>query len=423
MSQPIADRNLFDKKVLPNGITLYTKIVDTAYSMVELTVPVGSQHNTGQYLPGTFHFLEHMCLERSELFPERHSFKKFLGLKSASSNAGTGLDNTTYYFSTPNQHIDDLIPGFLSSVFQPVFSQDDLDLQKTIISNERQRKERWFPGNTELGQYLNTKWMWDCPVSLNQRLGSDHNLADMTLEKLKLAHKNYFNSDITVLFIGQQPSPLLEQQLADLKVNQVTDLDSTWDSQHWVNKDYHVKAFRDVNRHQLYFANFQPHTKPSMDQNIAKHFILAYLLNHIHGPIYHWLREDKGWVYEVNFDSSSNWEVTEWGIMLPLNNQQQVDIVRQELWPRVEQALQDTHSLNLEVTRALGMRAYHYQTTASFLNSASRDLDLYGRIIGESEYVQAIEKCRDRDYILGVYHKLFSPTDIGSFCAVPEAGE
>lgn len=419
----MTDRNLFDKKVLPNGITLYTKIVDTTYSMVELTIPIGSRNSFGQYLPGTFHFLEHMCLDRSKLFPKRHSFKKHLGLKSASSNASTGYDSTSYYFSTPNQHLNDLIPGFLSSLFDPIFSPDDLSLQQTIIRNERQKKERWFPGTTELGQYLSTQWMWDCPVSLEQRLGSDKDLQQMTIERLKQAHQQYFTSDITVLYIGHQPNQLLEDLLLQIPLTHIQPPAQSWQSQHWVNKDYHRKAFRDVSRHQLYISSFTRHTAPSVEQSIGKNFILNYLLNHVHGPIYSWLRDDKGWVYDVSYDGGSDWDVTEWNIMIPLNNPDQVDVVRHELWPRIEAALQDRVAIDLEATRALGLRAYHYQTTASFLSSASSDLALYNRIVPESEYIQALEKCRDQNYLWGIYQQLFNPTNAGMFCAIPETAE
>ncbi len=420
MLKNMTDRNLFDKKILPNGITLYTKIVDTAYSAVELVIPVGSRHNTGPYLPGTFHFLEHMCLERSPLFPDRYGFTRFLGLKSAHVNATTSYDSTNFYFSTPNQHLDALVPGFLASIFQPIFSKDEVDIHRAIISNERKPQERWFPSANELSQYICTQWQWDAPVSLNQRLGSDKDLADMTVPRLKDAHKQYFNSDIIVFYIGHQPSQKLEDQLSRLKVSKLPTLEKTWDHQRWVNKDYHIKAFRDVSQYKLHFGNFQRHPRPDFSQMVGKQFIINYLINPVHGPLFQWLREEKGWVYNINYTSNTDWCVTEWTMMVPLNNQEQVDIVRQEFWLRAEQALQDQPAIDLEVDRALGMRAYHYQTTSSIINSAVSDVDSFGRIISETEHRQAINMCRSREYLLEVYQQLFNPIDIGSFCAIPE---
>lgn len=415
------DRNLFETIKLKNSLTVYQKIMDTPYSVVEVTVPVGSAHNIHTIKPGTFHFLEHICCDRSQLFPDRHQFKQFIGLKSVQSNASTGPFSTSYYFASPNQHLHDVIPGFIASIFQPLITTEDIQLQKTIIGNERQRKERWFPSDTELGQYLSTKWQYDVPLELNQRLGSDHDLASITVTDLQTAHQHYLSPQTTIIYVGQQPNQLLLDLLAELPITQdQPPLPHNWRPMHWVKPQFHHHSFRDASRFQLYYGDFRPHAQVDLDQHIGLRFILNYLTNSVHGPLFHWLRQEKGYLYEIGQGSSTRFSQTEWWLRLPLSNLDQVEEVRQQLWDGVEQALQDQSAIDQEVTRQVGQRAFAFQTTLSLLQAASDDLEVHGRIIPESQLIAAIEHCRQPQHIKHVFSHYFDQTTMGSFLATPQ---
>ena len=242
--------NDFSAEVLSNGIKVHRNPIDAKFTGVYLMVPLGTAHNTGLIKPGAFHFLEHMCCTESELYPEANSYARKVGLTGGWENAATSTFDTVYQLSAPNDSLSDLLPGFFARVFRPVFSDQALANQRTVIANERQRRQRWYPGSSEISWYESTQWQYDMRFPLNQIFGADDDLAAMDAQSLRLAHRQYFASGIRLFIAGSADVQPLISELEGLSVSE-SEAASSYDVPRWVRQDYHVKHFRDASRYSL----------------------------------------------------------------------------------------------------------------------------------------------------------------------------
>ena len=59
------DRQVFEIHQLANGMSVYHYPSDQPYVVIRLRIPFGSAHNTGEILPGTAHFFEHMMFRET----------------------------------------------------------------------------------------------------------------------------------------------------------------------------------------------------------------------------------------------------------------------------------------------------------------------------------------------------------------------
>ena len=418
----LRDRQIFDSQTLPNGVQTYVYADQGRYSVSTITVPVGSASSFGRYAPGTFHFLEHMLFNRSKEHPALNQYSTLVGLKGGTFSASTAPFHTRYVLQVPTIHFAELWKGFFSAVFQPYFDSNDLEVERGTISSERRRKERWFPGGSELEQYMDTGWMHDIALTLEQRLGSESSLAAIDIAALEYAHRSsYFSEGLQMVTGGSADFKPLIASLAELRI-QGAPPERRIDPIRWVNKEYHVQPFRDIGRHILRFGGIVS-GPPEPLRNRARSFILEYLTNSTHGPLFKWLREERGWVYDLGYSNglSLNGQGI-WTLRLPLGTQGQVKIVREQLVERVEAALQDTKALNNEVGRLLNMaEAYWYPEIAPIVNEALSSLENSGRIFSEVEYLARLDRFRDSTFLTDVWKEATAPESVGSFCATPAA--
>ena len=408
---------VFEQERLLNGITVYRRASDTEYTIVYLQVPVGTAHNTGNVLPGSSHFLEHICFERSKRHPELAEFSRLVGLYGGHSNAHTYAFRTTYELSVPNHHLAECLPGLFAAAFEPQMSEDSILSTKTIISSER-RRNRWYPGSSEVGKYINTSWLYDSPYPIEQLYGSDDDLERMTVERLMAAHAAYFSPDILVVAVGNGNLKPLTTLLEALQV-QARELPNAYMLTYWVKREYHEKAFRDVNRFELRYANFRlAPPDPRTLRQIS--FIGNYFVNSVHGPLYRWLRHELGWAYDLSFSFNSDRFGYDWRFYIPLGDLEQVAAVRREAWDRMREALGDAQEVGREIDRILDSSCYWHPTPGSILNEAMGSLSEHGRIVTSSEWREHIESCRDIGNLARVFEERYAEQEVGSFCAVPE---
>ncbi|HEY1074464.1 MAG TPA: insulinase family protein [Patescibacteria group bacterium] len=412
------DRQVFDENTLKNGIKTYTYKEDVPFTIVHLRIPVGSSHSTGDIIPGSFHFLEHLLMDRSETYSNFNEFNRLVGLKGGHVSAATGPFETKFTLSIPTKHFPSLSKGLLDQVFKPLFLEEDIALERGIIRNERTMKERWFPGSSEKGQYIATQWLNDCPLTLRQRLGNDEDLARMTPESLRKVHRYYSDPRMKVVIGGSGYLDPFFEELAALSTQEHS-LTEHYKPVSWANREYHEKEFRDVSRHELYYGGIST-PKPDINALGAIPFILNYLTNSIHGPLYRWLREEKGWVYNLGSSFYSDRYSADWTLTFPLGDKEQVETVRKELWERVRSALNDQDAINADIDRQLDYaKAYSFQRVSDILGFALNSLTIHERIIPESEMFAFAEKLRDRAFLVKIFEEHFAQEHMGTFLATP----
>ncbi len=413
------DRQIFKTYVLQNGIRFFHYPADFPFAILHIILPFGHAHNTGDILPGTAHFLEHMAASHSRLYPRRHAFTEWVGLQGGYANAQTGNFNTIYLTEIPLASAETAWAGLCSQVFEPLFRPEDIAVQRTIVASERRRKERWFPGSNELTHYLKTAWERDLITDLRQIFGTNADLEKMDPENLSRFQAYYLDSRVAVLTAGNLNMQKFSERLMNLPVK-THEPPARYETPHWVKKEYHEREFNDVSQPILYIGALFPEL-PDYSTKVAMEFIGDYLTNSDHGPLYHWLRTEKGWIYGMSFKTYFERDA-HWHMTIPLHEKEQVGVVQEEIFERMLAAVRDKHLVGLEVGRKLGAQTFHFQTLESIVAGAEYDLELYGKIMSETEYRSYLETCRDTDYLRKIFERYFARELWGEFCALPKPG-
>jgi predicted Zn-dependent peptidase len=415
----IKDRLVFKENRLDNGITVYSYPMNVPFASITLCVPFGDTNNTAKILSGSAHFLEHMILSRSELYPDSKSFIKTVKHKSGNIMAMTGNFNTIFDLEVRADLFCELLKGLVSHVFHPIFRQDDLELERGIVCNERKMVERWFPGSDELENYLSTDWKYNVPCNLKQKLGCDSDIADITLDYLDSLHKRYSELNSFVFIGGNFDLDSVCEIITDGNVEAKCEkLEEKYDKARWVNKEYHEKSFDDISRFNLFLGGFRHSV--DLRTSFCVNFIGKLLADPVTGILYEWLREEKGWVYNIGFYFNTNKMESVWELDIPLNNLKQVEFVRKEIDNKIIGVIQDKKKVSEGIERYKSASVFNYQTLDSIIREAAGSLFIHGRIVSETESLELLDSCKDPQFLLYVYENYFSPHVRGEFLAKPQ---
>lgn len=414
------DRTQFEETVLDNGITIYSRHDDVEFASIRMIVPFGSAHVWDGMPHGTAHFLEHLMYGHSVFYPGYTSYKKLVGLRGGIVNAHTDTFSTVYDLDIPTEHLEDALQGFYSILVSTAFAARDIAREAGIISNERNGKSVWYPGATELGKYKSTEWKRTNPCSLRQRLGEDSDLALMSVESLSTFHRMAYHSPkVYFVVAGNFDLAALICRVSRLRTES-QDLPEVFEPVEWVNREYHEVGFPEVQRFMYHLGGVFPNPDPQTARAI--HFVGRFLTNTVHGPLYEWVRHEKG-SYGANFEFCFNDPriASHWTITLPLSNYQQVAEVRASVHERIEKALSDGELLMKEVERVISGRVFWYQKLADVLVSLQTSLNVHGRNVSEKETIEQIKRCADPGFMRTVYENFFAPSVTGEFLAKPSS--
>jgi predicted Zn-dependent peptidase len=257
------------------------------------------------------------------------------------------------------------------------------------------------------------------PCSLRQKLGYDSDVADITLEYLEDIHKHYFDLKTFALIGGNFDLDSVCKIITSGKVEANNGKpEGKYEKVRWINKNYHEKSFNDVSRFIYYLGGF----KHSVDLRTLTcvEFIGKLLTDPVTGILYEWLREEKGWVYDIGFYYDANKMESFWELDIPLNNLEQVEFVRKEIDNKIVGAIQDKKKVSDGIERYKSASVFNYQTLDSIMYVAASSLFTHGRIVSESESLGLLDSCKDPEFLLYVYENYFSPHVRGEFLAKPQ---
>lgn len=91
---------------------------------------------------GLAHLLEHMLFLGSKTHPEPNQIVEFIQQHGGSVNAWTSGEHANYHFSCPQQHIDNVLPAFISCIFSPLFLPEMIEKEISAIDAEFQFKRK-----------------------------------------------------------------------------------------------------------------------------------------------------------------------------------------------------------------------------------------------------------------------------------------
>lgn len=380
---------------LKNGLTINHYFANSDYITAKYVVPVGSGHNTEDITWGTFHFLEHIVLQRSKLFPELFSWKKEVGKTGGYSNAFTHRSKTVFLASVPKKD-ERLIDGLFSSVFEPIFNEESVVGERGIIKNERKSKERWFPGQNEIDHYLFTQWASEDKDYIYQRLGTDKDIDSITAEYLSDIHKKYYRNKNGILFIGGDVD--INHIISILeKIETTNELPAFQERKYsWADQTYKEVSFVDANRYEYFVGGF---FDKNWKKDVIGSFAIGLLINSIQGPLFEWLRNEKKWVYGLDYMNDISYENTFWYLSVPLSKKENVEEVRTKLRQKIVEAFSNQKLIESEKNRFLGKRLYRFETIEDLVEAEVNTICNYDLVLSEEEIIKVVMDIKTEDLL------------------------
>lgn len=112
---------------------------DTDKAAASLDVHIGSYQNPVER-EGLAHFLEHMLFLGTKRYPEPGDYQTFISEHGGTHNAGTGLENTTYFFDIDASYLEQALDRFAPFFSSPNFDAKYVDRERNAVESEYRLK-------------------------------------------------------------------------------------------------------------------------------------------------------------------------------------------------------------------------------------------------------------------------------------------
>lgn len=409
------DRLEFQKTVLSNGITIWSQYQDIPFVLSRIIFPFGHAHNTGEILPGSFHFLEHLLLNRSKGYPQKGELGRNIVQHGGYVNGYTSEYYTQYLLNSVVQRFQGDFTAQVSQLFDPYILDEDIAIESVIIANERDSSSKWFPFQNESSKYLHQEWMAAKFSNPTQTFGDDASLGNMTLEKIKLVHKNYFCRDLTVIVVGKFDLNLICATLENITTQDVQ-IPPVNNKISWVNNVFHAKKISDIKTYHYLVGGF--HETDVLSSCTSYHF-LNLIGNHYDGILTEKFRNEKGILYGVNNIHSVYPTETIFSMGLSLNLRENVSEVRNQLAGLIETTIGDEVRIARYKEREILSEVFDFSSPQSIINYACRRIYKYGTIHSESELRELFDHAVSKETFLSMYHNFTENKLLGECLLVP----
>ena len=128
-------------KTYENGITaVLAPDKNSNVVSVQAFIKTGALNERPSQL-GLSHFLEHLIFKGSSNYPQGLSF--YLEQVGAFVNAETDTLYTRYMIDVEKSHASDAVKMLADSIANPLFSQEDVDIERNIILSELNMRRAW----------------------------------------------------------------------------------------------------------------------------------------------------------------------------------------------------------------------------------------------------------------------------------------
>ena len=130
------DPRQYQAIVLNNGMTvLLVSDPQAVKSLSALVVPVGSLQDPDSH-PGLAHFLEHMTLMGSKMYPQPDSLAEYLKLHGGSHNASTAPYRTAFYLEVENDALEGAVDRLADAIASPLLDKKYADRERNAVNAE-----------------------------------------------------------------------------------------------------------------------------------------------------------------------------------------------------------------------------------------------------------------------------------------------
>ena len=166
-----------------------------------LDVYIGSYQNPADRA-GLVHFLEHMLFLGTEKYPDPGEYQRFISEHGGSHNAGTGLENTNYFFDIDAAHLQPALDRFAQFFSAPNFDAKYVDRERNAVESEYRLKIK--DDGRRLQDVLQEQVNPLHPLS-KFTVGNLETLADIQgrplREELLAIYKKYYSANIMKLVV------------------------------------------------------------------------------------------------------------------------------------------------------------------------------------------------------------------------------
>lgn len=414
----VHDRLYFEKKKLKNGATLWAHHMDVPFTHIRIVIPVGSVHShTGNQggAPGIAHFLEHMLMERSLQYPEKGSFERELSHAGGDWNACTTPFYTDFFLHAPATDIERLARGFISQVYEPSFAEEDIQIQSSIVRNEREL-DKYYPGATEIDQHKFHSWMRTRFYPKEQLFGTEDSLSTFSVEQLREFHKHYRTRETHIL-LGGSITPALVELFETIELNDVPRLQASVEEAGWAQREFRTASSKDLDVPLFSWGGI--FSESDMHSFWGITLIAEMLTNQNEGMLTSWLRKEKGWSYSV---SSAQWfdrDRMGWTIDAPINDVAVIPELQNLLPEKVTEALTSVAFLRGTIERVVKSNCFSFQRLTERMDFGVEYLASFGSIPTEADYLDWLRGVTNAD-LKNVYEKYYSPEKTGQLLLMPE---
>ena len=121
---------------LDNGmVVLLVSDLQAVKSLSALVVPVGSLQDPEVH-PGLAHFLEHMTLMGSKMYPQPDSLAEYLKMHGGSHNASTAPYRTAFYLEVENDALQGAVDRLADAIASPKLDKKYVERERNAVNAE-----------------------------------------------------------------------------------------------------------------------------------------------------------------------------------------------------------------------------------------------------------------------------------------------
>ncbi len=173
----------------------------TDKAAASLDVYIGSYQNPADRA-GLAHFLEHMLFLGTERYPDPGEYQRFISEHGGSHNAGTGLENTNYFFDIDAAYLEPALDRFAQFFSAPKFDAKYVDRERNAVESEYRLKIK--DDGRRLQDVLQEQVNPQHPLS-KFTVGNLQTLADFegrpVRDELLAIYKKYYSANIMKLVV------------------------------------------------------------------------------------------------------------------------------------------------------------------------------------------------------------------------------
>lgn len=185
----------FEKKVLPNGLTILHEKRDVPVTTAMLAVKYGSAYET-ESEKGIAHFIEHMCFKGTE----KRNAQQIAGeveKVGGDLNAFTSEEVTAYHVKIPSEHLS-LAMDVLFDIFFNASFPDDVFAKEASVICEEIKMYRDNPRAHVIEKIKNNLYREPFGMFI---AGTEENIKKITREQLLEKHRKIYSPENSILCV------------------------------------------------------------------------------------------------------------------------------------------------------------------------------------------------------------------------------